>query len=174
MTHHNSILIFFLFVVAAAASGCSPRLYPSRDVQQERTVTVEERERDSLVILRPDSTLMCARVTCDADGSFRLKDIVTVRSSRRVHMVIGLDEDGVLTAEAVVDSMAIYLKLKDRYTTDTTVRTETVTQTVEVNVLRWWQEALLWLGVAMLALIVIYVVKRIVKLRLSGLQSLIK
>ena len=165
---------FFLFVTAVAVIGCSPRLCPSRDVQQTRTVTVEERERDSLVIIRPDSSLMCARVTCDR-GVFRLRDIVTVKPSERVHMVLGLDEDGVLTAEAVVDSMAIYLKLKDRYTTDTTVRTEkeTVTETVEVNILRWWQKALMWLGAAMLVLIIIKAVKAVIDLRLNGIQSVI-
>ena len=51
--------------------------------------------------------------------------------------------DNVLTATAAVDSMAIYLTLKDRFTESTKIEREVVTQTVEVNRLTWWQT--LWM-----------------------------
>lgn len=36
---------------------------------------------------------------------------------------------------------------------------EIITKTVEVNVLRWWQKALMWCGVTMLAIVIIWLAK---------------
>ena len=36
---------------------------------------------------------------------------------------------------------------------------EIITKTVEVNILRWWQKALMWCGVTMLAIVIIWLAK---------------
>lgn len=51
---------------------------------------------------------------------------------------VSIDNNNVLTAEAKVDSMAIYLKLKDRYRERNSEGT--VTKYIEVNKLTSWQD----------------------------------
>lgn len=55
-------------------------------------------------------------------------------------------KDNRLTAKAVVNSMGIYLTYKDRYKEEQKVQTiETVIEK-EINVLKWWQKALMLMG----------------------------
>lgn len=64
------------------------------------------------------------------------------KESARVQQTLALKENK-LTAKAVVDSMGIYLTYKDRYKEKVKVQTiETVIEK-EINVLKWWQKALM-------------------------------
>ena len=74
------------------------------------------------------------------------------KESARVQQTLALKENK-LTAKAVVDSMGIYLTYKDRYKEKVKVQTiETVIEK-EVNVLKWWQMAMIWIGIAALVFI---------------------
>ncbi len=135
-------------------SGCCPKLYPHKTENTERIVTVTETVRDTVIQVQPDSSIVEALIRCDSTGRARLEEIRTLRQSARVRQTLAL-KDNRLTTKAVVDSMGIYLTYKDRYKEEVKVQTlETVIEK-EVNILYWWQKALMWAGVLSCLTIVI-------------------
>ena len=143
----NSILAAVaLAALLAIPQGCCPKLYPHATETTERIVTVTETIRDTVIQVRPDSSIVQALIRCDSTGRARLEEIQTLRQSERFRQTISL-QDNRLTSKAVIDSMGIYLTYKDRYREEQKVQTiETVIEK-EVNILRWWQKALTWAGV---------------------------
>ncbi len=143
-----------LAVLTAIPQGCCPKLYPHKTENTERIVTVTETLRDTVIQVQPDSSIVEALIRCDSTGRARLEEIRTLRQSARVRQTLAL-KDNRLTAKTVVDSMGIYLTYKDRYKEEVKVQTiETVIEK-EVNILHWWQKALMWAGgLAALKLIV--------------------
>ena len=135
-----------LAALLAIPQGCCPKLYPHTTENTERIVTVTETVRDTVIQVSPDSSIVQALIRCDSTGRARLEEIQTLRQSERLRQTISLQNNR-LTAKATVDSMGIYLTYKDRYREEQKVQTiETVIEK-EINILRWWQKALMWAGV---------------------------
>ena len=135
-----------LAALLAILQGCCPKLYPHTTENTERIVTVTETVRDTVIQVRPDSSIVQALIKCDSTGRARLEEIQTLRQSERLRQTISLQNNR-LTSKAIIDSMGIYLTYKDRYREEQKVQTiETVIEK-EVNILRWWQKALMWAGV---------------------------
>lgn len=107
---------------------------------------VVETLRDTVVRLAADSSLLRALVECDSLGQARLRELEEYRAGDRLPPPSVTIRDNILTATARVDSMAIYLTLKDRYSEAVQVEREVVTQTVEVNRLTGWQRFWMRLG----------------------------
>ena len=129
----------------ATISGCCPRLYPHKTESTEHNVTITETIKDTVIQVQPDSSIVQALIRCDSTGRARLEEIRTLKESARVRQTLAL-KDNRLTAKTVVDSMGIYLTYKERYKEEQKVQTiETVIEK-EVNILKWWQKALMWMG----------------------------
>ena len=148
-----------MVLVALTAVSCCPKLYPHKTENTERIVTVTEIVRDTVIQVQPDSSVVEALIRCDSTGRARLEEIQTLRQSARVQQTLSL-KDNRLTSKAVVDSMGIYLTYKDRYREEQKVQIiETVIEK-EVNILHWWQKALMWAGaVSTLLLLALLAVK---------------
>ena len=137
-----------LVVGALALCGCSPKMYPHRTECTEHTVTV----RDTVVQVRPDSSIARALIRCDSTEHARLEEIRMLRESSRLQQALTVEppaepyQPTTLTIKAVVDSMGIYLTLRERHREEQQVRTVETIVEKEVNVLRWWQTALMWMG----------------------------
>lgn len=155
-------------------AACSKELYQplSQETIIEKTVE-KEVPRDTVIIVQPDSTILSALVECNERGQARLKEIEQLRNSQRAQTSLKM-EDNRLEVKTVVDSMEIYLLYKERYKEKEKIKTVTVTETVEVNVLHWWQEALIRVGAVSLAVIVLWVAFRLLKPRLNGILTVIK
>ena len=111
----NSILAAVaLAALLAIPQGCCPKLYPHATETTERIVTVTETIRDTVIQVRPDSSIVQALIRCDSTGRAKLEEIQTLRQSERLRQTISLQNDR-LTSKAVIDSMGIYLTYKDRY-----------------------------------------------------------
>lgn len=137
--------IIISIVALAVFCGCCPKLYPHKTESTEHMVVVTETIRDTIVQVQPDSSIVQALIMCDSTGRARLEEIRTLKESVRVQQTLALKENK-LTAKAVVDSMGIYLTYKERYKEKQKVQIiETVIEK-EVNVLKWWQKALMWMG----------------------------
>ena len=122
-----------LAALLAILQGCCPKLYPNTTENTERIVTVTETVRDTVIQVRPDSSIVQALIRCDSTGRARLEEIQTLKQSERLRQTISLQNNR-LTARATVDSMGIYLTYKDRYREEQNVQTiETVIEK-EVNV----------------------------------------
>ena len=152
-----------LAALIAIPQGCCPKLYPHTTENTERIITVTETVRDTVIQVRPDSSIVQALIRCDSTGRARLEEIQTLKQSERLRQTISL-QDNRLTAKATVDSMGIYLTYKDRYREEQKVQTVETIIEKEVNVLRWWQKALMWAGVInsllLLGLIALKILRR--------------
>lgn len=105
--------IIISIVALAAFCGCCPKLYPHKTESTEHTVTVTETIRDTVIQVKPDSSIVQALIKCDSTGRARLEEIRTLKESARVQQTLALNGNK-LTAKAVVDSMGIYLTYKER------------------------------------------------------------
>lgn len=107
------------------------------------SVVIRETVRDTVVTIRPDKSVIRALLECDSLGQVRLRELIEYQAGERVRPPkIGI-RDNVLTATAEVDSLTIYMRLKDRYERHVSQSAEKQTVVVEVNRLTWWQE--LWI-----------------------------
>ena len=108
-------------------------------------VVVTETIRDTVIQIRPDSSIVQALIMCDSTGRARLEEIRTLKESARIRQTLAL-KDNKLTAKSVVDSMGIYLTYKERYLEEQKVQVVETIIEKEVNVLKWWQKSLMWMG----------------------------
>ena len=137
--------IIRLIVILTIVQGCCPKLYPHEAEKLEHTVTITETIRDTIIQVQPDSSIVQALIMCDSTGRARLEEIRTLKESARVQQTLAL-KDNKLTAKAVVDSMGIYLTYKERYREEQKAQVVETVIEKEVNVLKWWQKALMAIG----------------------------
>ena len=163
-----------MILMAVLVTACSPKVYPPQISEDVRESIVEkEVPRDTVVVIRPDSTILSALVECNARGEARLLEIEQLRNSLRAQTTLSL-EDNRLEVKTVVDSMEIYLTLRDRFRETESTKTITITETVEVNVLHWWQEVLVRIGAVALVALLTWLVFMLLKPRLNGILSVVK
>lgn len=112
----------------------------STDRQRADTVRIREILRDTVVAFPADSSLVRALVECDSTGRAYLRELEEYRAGSRLPPPRVAIDDNVLTATAAIDSMAIYMEMKDRYIEAARTEREVVVQTVEVNRLTGWQK----------------------------------
>lgn len=135
-----------IVLTALTVASCCPKLYPHKTESTEHTVVVTETIRDTIIQVQPDSSIVQALIKCDSTGQARLEEIRTLKESARVQQTLAL-KDNKLTTKAIVDSMGIYLTYKERYKGEQKVKVVETVIEKEVNVLKWWQKALMWVGV---------------------------
>lgn len=170
MNQSRMLLIYCVSVVLAA---CSPKItQPVQETIIEKTVE-KEVPRDTVIVIQPDSTILSALVECNERGEARLKEIEQLRNSQRAQTSLKMD-DNRLEVKTIIDSMGIYLTYKERYKEKEQIRTVTITETVEVNVLHWWQEFLIRAGAILLSALVIWIVFILLKPRLNGILTVVK
>lgn len=134
-----------IVLTALTAVSCCPKLYPHKTENTERIVTVTETVHDTVIQVQPDSSIVQALIKCDSAGQARLEEIRTLKESARVWQTLAL-KDNKLTTKAVVDSMGIYLTYKDRYREEQKVQVVETVIEKEINVLKWWQKTLIYIG----------------------------
>ena len=141
-----------ILLSALAVTSCCPKLFPHKKDNAEHTVVVTETIRDTVIRIQPDSSIVQALIKCDSTGRARMEEIRTLKESARVQQTLAL-KDNKLTAKAVVDSMGIYLTFKERYREEQKVQVVETVIEKEVNILKWWQMAMIWIGIAALVFI---------------------
>lgn len=143
-----------LLVWLLSLQSCSRCQYPPSATNTTSVTTVTEVQHDTIVTIQPDTSMLQALIECDSTGQAYLREINQLKSSSYLHQSLNLTNN-VLTATAVVDSMDIYLTYKDRYQTTTNTTTETKTVTVTTNVLKPWQQMLMYLGALTILIIAV-------------------
>ena len=161
-------------IIAMAAilslQSCCHKLYPHTTEVTEKTESVTETIRDTVIMVQPDSSIMQALIQCDSTGRARLQEINALKESVRLQQTISIEPEpkpykpAVITVKATVDSMGIYLTYKERYKETAQIqKIETIIEK-EVNVLKWWQKLFIWLGSISTILIILTLVYALVKL----------
>ena len=161
-------------IIAMAAilslQSCCHKLYPHTTEVTEKTESVTETIRDTVIMVQPDSSIIQALIQCDSTGRARLQEIKALKESARLQQTISIEPEpkpykpAVITVKATVDSMGIYLTYKERYKETAEIqKIETIIEK-EVNVLKWWQKLFIWLGSISTILIILTLVYALVKL----------
>lgn len=123
-----------------------------------QTETVHEIIRDTSVAIRADSSMLQALLACDSVGNVLLKQILGYQAGNHLKPPAMNLNGNVMTVTAKVDSFAVYLALKDRYTEKKQIETIKETITVEVNRLTAWQKIRLWIAnIALILLLPIFI-----------------
>ena len=150
-----------MIVILAIVQGCCPKLYPYKTENLEHTVAITETIRDTVIQVQPDSSIIQALIRCDSTGQARLEEIHTLKESARVRQTLAL-KDNRLMAKAIVDSIGIYLTFKERCKEEQKTKIiETIIEK-EVNILKWWQKSLIWMGMFSIIFSVITVVLKMI------------
>lgn len=161
-------------IIAMAAilslQSCCHKLYPHTTEVTEKTESVTETIRDTVIMVQPDSSILQALIQCDSTGRARLQEINALKESVRLQQTISIEPEpkpykpAVITVKATVDSMGIYLTYKERYKETAQIqKIETIIEK-EVNALKWWQKLFIWLGSISTILIILTLVYALVKL----------
>lgn len=66
-------------------------MYPHKTESTEHTVTVMETVRDTVVQVRPDSSIVRALIRCDSTGRARLEEIRMLRESSRLQQTLAVE-----------------------------------------------------------------------------------
>ena len=156
-----------LLTTLLVLQSCCPKFYPQTTTTVEHFEVVKEVVRDTVIQVQPDSSILQALIQCDSTGRARLQEIQTLKESARLQQSIKMEADPlpyqptVITVKATVDSMGIYLTYKDRFKESVETREiETIIEK-EVNILHWWQKALMWAGIiAIIGICIKFVVRR--------------
>ena len=156
-----------LLTTLLVLQSCCPKFYPQTTTTVEHFEVVKEVVRDTVIQVQPDSSILQALIQCDSTGRARLQEIQTLKESARLQQSIKMEADPlpyqptVITVKATVDSMGIYLTYKDRFKEAVETRKiETIIEK-EVNILHWWQKALMWAGIiAIIGTCIKFVVRR--------------
>ena len=148
-----------MIVILAIVQGCCPKFYPQKAEKLEHAVTITETIRDTIIQVQPDSSIVQALIMCDSTGRARLEEIRTLKESARVQQTLALD-DNKLTAKAIVDSMGIFLTYKERYREEQKFQVVETVIEKEINVLKWWQKALMCVGIISIALSALSIIIR--------------
>lgn len=127
------------------------------------SIIVTERLRDTVVRIEADSSMIEALIECDSMGRAHLRELLDYRSGERLRPPKISIQDNILTASAEVDSMSIYLSLKDQLKEVYTGRQTDTTEYIEVNRLTWWQTLWVWAGKILTPLVLAAAAFRIYK-----------
>ena len=123
------------------------------------SVIIKEVVRDTTFIIEEDSALLRAMIQCDSNGRAYISEIIELRAGRNVRPNITIS-NGVITAECIVDSMAVYMYWKERYervvNTDSILVSVTDTEITTTKIVKrrgmWWFLLLIPIGAVILAL----------------------
>ena len=156
-----------LLTTLLVLQGCCPKFYPQTTTTVEHVEVVKEVVRDTVIQVQPDSSILQALIQCDSTGRARLQEIQTLKESARLQQSIKMEADPlpyhptVITVQATVDSMGIYLTYKDRFKESVETREiETIIEK-EVNILHWWQKLLMWIGGIVITITVGWIIGRL-------------
>lgn len=153
--------------------SCCHKIYPHTSEVTEKTETVKEILRDTVIMVQPDSSILQALVQCDSTGRARLQEIKALKESARLQQTISIETEPqplkptVIIVKATVDSMGIYLIYRERYRETSEIREVEKVIEKEVNILKWWQKLLITLGIIFITLTAIKIsVKILAKYRI--------
>lgn len=154
-------MITIVIAISLLIACCPTRKIITTAEIQRDSITIKEVIRDTIVQIRQDSSAIEMLLECDSVGKVRMKELISYRSGDRTPPPKVIIRENILYAESKVDSMNVYLSMKDRYTEAVVAKKEIIVQ--QVNVLSWWQTLWVWIGKISAGVIFVVVAWRIFK-----------
>ncbi|MCX6276935.1 MAG: hypothetical protein NT004_02415 [Bacteroidetes bacterium] len=134
-----------ILFVAILATSCitkerCARFYPPQTVKSDSvSITVFEKETDTIFRVTADSSWLKALIECDKKGNATIKNLTDYSSGQRAGLPRINIHDNVLTADCKCDSIKIHALLKNRETTiDKRTDTTITPPAIEVKYIPGW------------------------------------
>ena len=129
---------------------------PIKTVEKTKTITITETIRDTVVTIEPDMSLLQALIECDSLGKAHIKQLFDCKFGSRLKPPKVQITDNILTAVSEVDSMSIYLKLKE--TTRETEKNNVINlvKYIYENRLTRWQQIRIWIANILMVILPVY------------------
>lgn len=161
-------LAYALIVISALLLiGCrATKVQSSVSHSRVDSVIIRQTVRDTVVTVKADSSMIRALLECDSLGQVRMRELVEYRAGERTKPPDLSIKENVLTAKADVDSVAIFMQLKDLYEYYFGNTKEVIIETVEVNRLTWWQKLWVKAGQILSGALVALIIFKIIKLKI--------
>lgn len=148
------LLSILTFSSCVTRERCNEKYPCVQGVDSVKTVFVKETLRDTVIYTQPDVGSISALLQCDSLGQIYIRQIIDLKAICKSPNPTIRIRDNIIRVIVPVDSMAIYLTLKDRLTT-TDIKT-TIKQAPErINYLTGWQWFQIWWGRVLTILVVI-------------------
>lgn len=112
--------------------------------------------RDTTVRIEKDSASIKALLECDSLGRVRIKEILSLKSGLKVRAPSLKLVGNTLMAQAEVDSMSIYLQVRDRYLTRIKSSTSLTEKVIPIYRQKEWQKFLCWSGMLAWLVLLLY------------------
>ena len=178
------ILGLSFIIILCLCSGCRTGKLPPAVIDQKdsiRTViktVIKETVKDSLVYINQDEASLQALLECDSNGKVLLKQLLKYKAGKHAAVPEMRLDNNVLDVVNRVDSFSIYLQWKERYTSvDTSTlhdKLTTITNTVRIHYLTWWDKLFIKAGKILLAILLIFTGYKLITQRLTIINTLRK
>lgn len=124
-------MVIIIITGCVTKRRCMEKFPPS--IVTEDSVTISEKivYKDSIITLPADSSWLTALLKCDSTGNVYLSQLLNYQSGNKVGVPVIKIRDNIIKVECQVDSLQIYLLLKEKYLTK--VHKTTVKQTIHEN-----------------------------------------
>ncbi|WP_395049405.1 hypothetical protein [Flavobacterium sp.] len=127
------VLLFFSLVVLASCGSSKPA------TTENKTITFKETVHDTVFTIEKDSSSLKALLECQ-NGKVVIKNIVQSEPGRKLKSPKVQIADNVLQVDCEARAQELLAHYKD--TQQATV--QTITNTIEVNKLTFWQQLQIW------------------------------
>ena len=164
--------IILIILVVIGLLGCSLEkrmakycpMCPQKD-SIVKTITLTETIRDTIIKIKPDSSIIQSLLMCDSLGNVYIKNIEDLHVGLLAKPKIVL-KNNIIRLKCVVDTQAIFLRFKERYKESNTNISKT--KIITTNKLTKIQKAFIYMGrilVGLFILLIIYFIYLYLKKR---------
>jgi len=134
-------LVFFITTIFILTVSCNPQKRmqrlcskcPSKEIITKADTFIQTL-RDTSIMIQADSSNFMAVLRCDSLNNAYLKEI-NILSTKGIKTVVYFKHD-TLRVVNTMDSVKVYMALKDKYKSDTQVKEIVITK--EVKFIPWW------------------------------------
>lgn len=142
--------IISLLVISFLLISCRTTKEIVYETKTRDSIFVEYKTRDTILKFEADSSMIKALIECDSTGEAHLKELITLKSGHRLSVPMLTLKNNILTSSTTIDSMNIYLELKERHQKE--FKTKETVRFIETNKLTWWQ--MLWIKIGKISAII--------------------
>ena len=150
------ILSMIFFQGCISEKRCNRRYPPQVTKTDSVYVKFTETVRDTVIKVAADSSQIQMMINCDSLNQAYLSRIISYESGSNAMIPEVIIKDRILTVKCRVDSMAVYAKLKDRFTEMKETHDQVTVKIEKVNELTWWQQTQLILFKVLAAVIIVF------------------
>lgn len=144
----TTLTVALIGTIVLFLTGCKTNV-PSHEkiyITKMDSILVKETISDTVIKIKADSSSILALLECDSLGKVRLREILSLKASGRISPPMLRVKNNVMYVQAKIDTMSIYLSMKNRVEKHVANNTNSNTKICTIYKQRTWQKILCWSG----------------------------